>query len=119
MTMDEPLHGASSNDRLLTTLEQLLGIQSPELRPALDQASTLVAEALGADKIDVFFYEAESDSLVAIGTSDTAMGHAQHRAGLNRQAIANNGPAVGVFQTGKPYLHGRADQDPHQLLGMI
>jgi DNA-binding CsgD family transcriptional regulator len=117
--MDDPLHGAGGNDRLLTTLQRLLGIQAPELRTALDEASTLVAEALGADKVDVFLYEAESDSLVAMGTSDTPMGCKQHRAGLNRQAITNNGPAVGVFQTGTPYLNGQADQDPNQLRGMI
>ena len=45
---------ASDEARLLDTLQRLLGIASPELRPALDQASDLVAEALGADKVDVF-----------------------------------------------------------------
>jgi DNA-binding CsgD family transcriptional regulator len=54
-----------------------------------------------------------------MGTSDTEMGRKQHQAGLNRQPIANNGPAVGVFQTGEPYLNGSADQDPDQLRGMI
>src|SRR3954465_14076717 len=111
-------HGSiGGNDRLLHTLQRLLGIHAPELRPALDQASSLVAEALDADKIDVFLHEPESDTLVAMGTSDTEMGHEQHRAGLNRQPIANNGPAVKVFQTGTPYLTGAANQDPHQLLG--
>src|SRR5215210_7700845 len=112
-------YGAAPNDLLLNTLERLLGIHAPELRPALDQASNLVAEALNADKVDVFLHEAESDTLVAMGTSDTAMGHEQHRAGLNRQPIANNGPSVGVFQTGTPYLSGAADEDPKQLLGMV
>src|SRR5688572_7189004 len=109
----------SPSDRLLETLQRLLSIQTPELRPSLDQASDLVATALNADKVDVFLYEAESDSLVAMGTSDTEMGHAQHRAGLNRQPVANNGPAVAVFQTGEPYLNGAADQDPDQLKGMV
>src|SRR3954469_9243887 len=119
MAPSDPLHGPAGNDRLLHTLERLLGIQAAELHSALNDASTLVSEALGADKVDVFLYDTDSDSLVAMGTSDTAMGHAQHRAGLNRQPIANNGPAVKVFQTGTPYLTGAADQDPHQLLGMI
>ena len=115
MTASDPLH----HDRLLETLQRLLSIQAPELRSSLDQASDLVATALNADKVDVFLYEAQSDSLVAMGTSDTEMGHAQHRAGLNRQPVANNGPAVAVFLTGVPYLNGSADQDPDQLKGMI
>src|SRR5918997_1861926 len=48
--------------RLLETLQRLLGIASPELRPALDQASDLVAGALGADKVDVFLHEAATDT---------------------------------------------------------
>jgi two-component system, OmpR family, sensor kinase len=115
----DPAAPLGGDDRLLETLQRLLGIQAPELRPALDQASNLVAEAVGADKVDVFLHDAESDSLVAMGTSDTPMGREQHQAGLNRQPIANNGPAVRVFQTGLPYLHGRADQDPDQPRGMI
>jgi len=119
MTPSDPHADAADSNRLLETLQQLLGIQTPELRPALNQASDLVAQALKADKVDVFLYEATSDSLVAMGTSDTEMGREQHRAGLNRQPIANNGPSVTTFQTGTPYLNGRADQDPTQLLGMI
>src|SRR5690349_15575604 len=111
MTTSQPPSGEDGSGRLLQTLQRLLSIQAPELRPALDAASTLVNEALGADKVDVFLYEAASDSLVAMGTSDTEMGREQHRAGLNRQAVANNGPSVTVFQTGTPYLHGRIDED--------
>ena len=70
MTSSDPNHDTGGNDRLLATLQRLLGIQSPELRPALDQASSLVADALGADKVDVFLHDADSDSLVAMGTSD-------------------------------------------------
>jgi two-component system, OmpR family, sensor kinase len=112
-------HGGSEHDRLLDTLQRLLGIQAPELRPALDQASSLVAEALDADKIDVFLHEPASDTLVAMGTCDTEMGREQHRAGLNRQPIANDGPCVTVFQTGTPYLSGAADRDPKQPRGMV
>ena len=119
MTTADCDHGTGGNDRLLHTLQRLLGIQAPELRPALNQASSLVAAALDADKVDVFLHEPESDSLVAMGTSDTEMGREQHRAGLNRQAIANDGPAVQVFQSGTPYRSGAADQDPTQLLGMV
>src|SRR3954471_14017613 len=119
MTTPDLDYGAGGDDRLLKTLQRLLSIHAPELRPALNQASSLVAEALDADKIDVFLHESESDTLVAMGTSDTEMGRQQHRAGLNRQPIANNGPSVAVFQTGTPYRSGAADRDPTQLVGMV
>jgi DNA-binding CsgD family transcriptional regulator len=104
---------------LLTTLQRLLTIDASELRPALDQASTLIADALEADKVDVFLYEAASNSLVALGTSDTPMGHRQHELGLHRMPLANGGPPVTVFQSGEPYLTGHADQDPEQPRGVI
>src|SRR5215204_2556737 len=118
MYFDLP-EGEAGNGRLLETLQHLLAIQSPDLRPALDEASTLVNAALRADKVDVFLYEAERESLVAMGTSDTEVGHRQHAIGMDRQPIANDGPTVRVFQTGEPYLTGQADRDPCQLRGMV
>ena len=107
------------DDRLLETLQRLLAIQAPELRPALNQASDLVAQTLGAEKVDVLLYEAAKDSLVAMGTSDTPMGRRQHELGLDRVPIANGGAQVRVFQTGEPYLTGHADQDPEQPRGIV
>jgi two-component system, OmpR family, sensor kinase len=107
------------DDRLLSTLQRLLLIDAPELRPALNQASTLIGEAVGADKVDVFLYEAATNSLVALGTSDTPMGHRQQELGLDRLPLANGTPPVTVFQTGAPYVTGRADQDPEQPRGVI
>jgi hypothetical protein len=52
----------SGDDRHFDTIVRLLGIASPELRPALDQVSDLVSEALGADKVDVFLFEVASES---------------------------------------------------------
>jgi DNA-binding CsgD family transcriptional regulator len=89
------------------------------VRPALDQASTLISDAIGAEKSDVFLYEATSTSLVALGTSDTPMGHRQQELGLDRLPLANGGPPVTVFQTGEPYLTGHADRDPEQPRGVI
>ena len=106
------------DDRLLETLQRLLAIQAPELRP-LNQASDLVAQTLGAEKVDVLLYEAAKDSLVAMGTSDTPMGRRQHELGLDRVPIANGGAQVRVFQTGEPYLTGHADQDPEQPRGIV
>jgi DNA-binding CsgD family transcriptional regulator len=107
------------DDRLLTTLQQLLRISAPELGPALDQASNLIDAALEADKVDVFVYEAASTSLVALGTSATPMGRRQHELGLDRLPLANAGPPATVFQTGAPYRTGHADQDPDQPRGVV
>jgi DNA-binding CsgD family transcriptional regulator len=105
--------------RLLETLQRLLAIPAPELRPALTEASNLVREALEADKVDVFLLERETASLVAMGTSETELGERQYALGMNRQPLANGGPPIVVFETGEPYLTGRADEDPSQLRGMV
>src|SRR5215213_1134141 len=97
---------SSDEARLLDTLQRLLGIASPELRPALDQASDLVAEALGADKVDVFLHEADKDSLVALGTSRTPMGIKQHELGLDRLPLANADPPAEAYASGEPYRTG-------------
>src|SRR3954466_9860307 len=97
----------AGDSRLLLTLQRLLGIQTPELRSALDEASTLVGETLRSEKVDIFLYEASRDSMVAMGTSDTEIGRRQHAMGLDRHPIANDGPSVRVFQTGESYLTGR------------
>jgi DNA-binding CsgD family transcriptional regulator len=118
MTPGQPpfLH---DDDRLLETLQRLLAIPTPELRPALTEASNLVRDALQADKVDVFLLERESSSLVAMGTSETELGERQYALGMNRQPLANGGPPAVVFETGEPYLTGRADDDPNQLRGMV
>ena len=105
--------------RLLGTLERLLEIQATEVKAALSEATNLVAEALGADKVDAFLYDPATDSLVAAGTSDTPMGRKQHALGLDRLPIANRGRTVKVFQTGSSYLTGHVEQDPEQLVGIV
>jgi DNA-binding CsgD family transcriptional regulator len=105
--------------RLLNALQQLLSIQSVGLHDSLNEASTLVGEAVNAEKVDVFLYEASSNSLVAMGTSSTPLGHRQHALGLDRMPLVNSGPPVSVFQTGVSYCTGRADLDPQQPRGVI
>jgi two-component system, OmpR family, sensor kinase len=106
-------------DRLLDTLEQLLAIDASELTPALTQAAKIVAEVLRADKVDVFLYEPRSETLVARGTSDTALGQKQLEIGMDRLPLAGRGRAVEVFRTGRSYHSGRADQDSEELVGII
>src|SRR3954454_6000970 len=106
------------SDRFLLTLEQLLAIRSTELDEALDECADLVASALGADKVDAFLFEPETQSLVARGTSRTPMGHKQHAIGMDRLPLANRGRTIEVFQSGKSRLTGRADEDPGELRGL-
>lgn len=118
MTADH-LSPTVADDRLFDTLIRLHAIASPELRPALDQAADLVAEALDADKVDIFLYEVVSDSLVALGTSRTPMGRRQQELGLDRLPLANGGRSVAVYLTGEPYLQRRAEEDPEELRAII
>ena len=106
------------HERLLTTLEGLLTIQATDVKSALDQASDLVATALGADKVDVFLYDASVDTLVALGTSNTPLGRKQKALGLDRLPLSNGGRAAQVFQTGQPHHSGHLDQDRDELPGI-
>ena len=107
-----------NGNRLLATLERLLAIDETDLHGALNRACHMVAEALGADKVDAALFDAATESLVAAGTSHTPMGRKQHAIGMNRLPVANGGREVGVFLSGVPYATGQADQDPKQLRGM-
>ena len=98
--------------RRLATLERLLAIRATRLKEALDEASDLVAAAVGADKADAFLLDPATQTLVAVGTSNTPMGREQHRLGLERMPLANGGPTVETFRTGVSYRTGHAEGDP-------
>ena len=57
--------GTRPEAKLLSTLEQLLHIDSMELDATLDRASDLIAGALQSEKVDTFLYDASRNSLVA------------------------------------------------------
>lgn len=97
---------------LLYTLERLLGLEATEVKDTLDQATSLVAQAMGADKVDAFLYDATTESLLAAGGSATPMGLRQRQMGLDRLPIEDHGPTVEVFETDMPYRTGDAEQDP-------
>jgi two-component system, OmpR family, sensor kinase len=105
-------------DRLLTTLERLLEIQATEVRTTLSQVTQLVAQALEADKVDLFIHDRDVDTLVALGTSNTPMGRRQKAIGMDRLPIVNRGRTVEVFLTGQSYFTGHADEDPSELVGI-
>lgn len=108
----------ATQDRLLTTLELLLAIKAATLKAALDQAATLIGKALGTDKVDAFVHERATDTLVAVGASDTPMGRKQRATGMDRQPVANGGGAVAVFQSGRVQLDRHVDQEPDELVGI-
>ncbi|WP_368738234.1 GAF domain-containing sensor histidine kinase [Corallococcus exiguus] len=105
-------------DSRLRALEQLLALPVAELRPTLDRAGQLVSELLNADKVDVFLFEQSSQSLVAVGTSQTPMAHLQKSLGLDRMPLANGGRAVQVYETETPFMTGHAEEDPDELPGI-
>jgi two-component system, OmpR family, sensor kinase len=106
-------------DLAASTLERLLALEATDVDSALEQAAQLVAEALNADKVDAFIYDPSIHSLVARGTSDTPMGRKQTALGLNLLQVANGGRTVEVFQTGRPFHTGRADEDGTVLRGVV
>jgi two-component system OmpR family sensor kinase len=118
MTFDLSTY-SETDDRLLHTLQSLLAIVPLELHAALTAASDLVCTALRADKVDVFLYDPQTDSLVALGTSTTPLGRKQHALGLNRLPCVNGGPVTRVFETKTPYQTGHAELDPSQPRGMV
>ena len=114
-----PSDSAGPDGRLLVMLQRLLAIRAAEFRPVLDEASTLIAETFGADKVDVFVYRPDADSLVALGTSLTPMGERQRALGLDRLPISNGGRTAWSFQTGEPHLTGHAEDDSEEPKGIV
>ncbi len=100
----EQVSSSSESERRFDTLVAIHGIATPELRPALTQAANLVAEALGSDKVDIFLHQVQNDSLVALGTSETPMGHKQHALGLHVLPLVNGGRSVAVYLASEPFL---------------
>src|SRR5579875_695646 len=112
-------NGSGANSAALQyTLQQLLGIQAITLKDALDEASDQMAAAMGADKIDAFVYDPPSNSLVALGTSNTPMGRLQLQSGLNRIPLANQERTAQVYETGKIFRTGDAQNDPQISIGV-
>jgi len=104
---------------LLVILQRLLALHVTELEPALDEAAQAIAEAMLADKVDVFLYEPTTEMLVGVGTVDTPMGRRQRELGLDRLAIAEGGTSIAVFQTGQSRLAGHLDQEADELRGIV
>jgi signal transduction histidine kinase len=104
--------------RLLQTLQELMALPALELGEALDAAAQRITETLGCEKVDAFLLEESKQTLVAVGTSDTPLGHRQKALGLDLLPVANGGRTVEVFQTGVGYLDNNVDRDPNELRGI-
>jgi signal transduction histidine kinase len=109
---------ADVRDRLLDAAERIVAVEATELRPALVQAADVVADATGAEKVDVFLHEPSTATLVAQGVSTTPLAHRQQALGLDRQPLANGGRAARTFRTGEEFLTGRSDLDGEELPGV-
>ncbi|HEX8697199.1 MAG TPA: GAF domain-containing sensor histidine kinase [Myxococcaceae bacterium] len=118
MATRRPRRAHKRGDLLLQALEKLLELPAAELQPTLDRASHLIGELFQADKVDVFLLEERTQTLVAIGVSDTPMARKQKSLGLDRLQLANGGRLVEVFQTGKPWHTGHQERDPKELPGI-
>ena len=118
MSSERPQSENERRERLWSALEKLLELPGAELHATMQSVSQLLAELFEADKVDVFFLEPASQTLVAAGVSDTPMGRKQKSLGLNRLQLANRGRIVEVFETGRPWYTGHLDEDPEELPGL-
>jgi two-component system, OmpR family, sensor kinase len=109
---------AESHILLQYTLQRLLAIDAMTLKSALAQASDQMAMAMGADKIDAFIYDAPTNSLVALGSSNTPMGRLQHESGLSRVPLANHERTAQIYESGDMFYTGDAQHDPHISIGV-
>jgi len=114
--VEHGLHGGQ--DRLLTMLERLLELHPASVKATMGQIANLVADALGADKVDAFLHDEATSTLVAVGVSETQLGQKQVALGLDRQAIVNGGRVAQVFLTGQVHADGDVQQDKQELIGI-
>jgi GAF domain-containing protein len=99
----------------LGLLQRLLAIRATELRPALSEACTLIAEIFQADKVDCFLYAASERKLVALGVSATPLGARQRELGLDVLPVEHGGRAAWVFLQSAPFITGHSQDDPEEL----
>lgn len=102
----------------LYTLERLLSIEAAGMRQVLDEASGWIAQAVQADKVDIFLADASAGVLQAVGTSDTPMGHRQYELGMNRLLISDGGNTVTAYVERRTVRKGNVQRDPEELPGL-
>ncbi len=118
MNSEKKVATSEQRDRILQALEELLEIAPSDTPTAMEQAAQCVSELTRSDKVDVFLLEPSTQSLVAVGTSDSPLARRQKALGLDRLLLANAGRTVEVFRTGKTWFHAHQDEDPGELTGL-
>lgn len=108
----------SASQRLLTSLERLIQIPTGDLTVTLIQASDVLADALGADKVDVFLLDPARESLAAVSSSTQPLSALQRRMGLDVMPLANGGRVVWVYQHWQTFVTGQLQEDPEELRGI-
>jgi two-component system OmpR family sensor kinase len=117
-TPQDPTLAAMYQDRLFESLTRLLALEATSVHGTLAAASDLIAGTMLCEKVDAFLLDADSQTLVAVGASDTPLAQLQRSLGLDRLPLANGGRAVEVFQTGAPYHCGDVRADAGELRGL-
>src|SRR4051812_22013660 len=114
----EQRNGSALSEKRLEVLEQLLRLPGGDLKATLAQASDVIAEVSGSDKVDAFLYDPGRDSLVAVGSSTQPLSQKQRQLGLDVLQISNGGRVVQIYKTGETFMSGRLDEDMDELPGI-
>ena len=93
-------------------------VGSATAREAMEHATTVLATTFGADKVDAFFYDAATNLLIALGTSQTPLGQRQHELGLDRLPLSNGGRAAWVFRAKRAFRDGHVERDAQELVAV-
>jgi len=99
-------------------LESLLRIPAGDLKATLTHVADLLAGATGSDKVDAFLYDAQRDSLVAVGTSTQPLSALERKHGLDVLPLANGGCTTDVFESGKTFHTGHLEAESGELRGL-
>ena len=84
----------------------LLGADSQSLVAALNNAAPLVASAVGAELVDAFLYNPQSDALIALSTEQSHLADVQRERKPDALPLSEGGLIAKVFRDGSPYLTG-------------
>lgn len=105
----------AKSDRLLATLQRLLELSATHSTETMHQASQLLAEGMNVEKVDMFLYDPERESLTAFGVSATSLGKKVREVGLDHLSLSGGGRIVEVYRSGQPYQTGQVQHDPKEL----
>lgn len=98
----------------LIALLQFISQTSANQNTSLEEMSHAIADqialACNAEKVDIMLYSQETDELVTLGTTNTALSQLQVQLGLDHLPLATAGLLSEVYLTGRPFLSGQVVQ---------